>query len=502
MLAERYRIVKEIGRGASSLVFYAEDMLTMQEDGTPMPVALKILDKDSNEYKINSRSFKTETRAVVDIPTNSHTVAVQDVSYDYECDVHFIVMEYVKGTTLRRYMSSHGSFAPREIVSIALQVLDALRNAHESGVIHRDVKPQNILVQSPEDAGHVKLPGGRGMPYIKLADFGIALLPDEDLFAMTDRGVGTVHYISPEQAGGGSIDARSDIYSLGVVMYELATGRVPFDAESATAVITKHQTNAPMHARAFNPAIPLSLDSVIFCAMQKDPHHRFKDAAAMERKLREVLRELSGAENTEAESIPAERVHTPRAKRPVPRGVWIGAAATALVALLVVGAVLLIPLIGDAFGGDKLVEVPQLVGSKYEEDSVYPEGIIIGNVTYENSRDVAEGMILSQSEAGGKQLKGPVTIHLVVSLGPKMLNFDLPTEYRTDYATAKKYLEDTYTFLMVDRSQVEEYDASLGEQGAVIGAIVTATGEPLPLTDGEIPDTTFHIILKVNGEAP
>lgn len=543
MLAERYHIVREIGHGASSLVFYAEDMMTKQEDGTPMPVALKILDKDSNEYKLNSRSFQTETQAVVDMPTNPHIVAVQDVSYDCDTDVHFIVMEYVKGTTLRRYMSSHGTFSSREIVSIALQVLFALQNAHEVGVVHRDVKPQNILVQNAEETGSgIKLPGGKGMPYIKLADFGIALLPDEDLFAMTDRGVGTVHYISPEQAGGRTIDARSDIYSLGVVMYEMATGRVPFDAESATAVITKHQTHAPMHARMFNPNVPLSLDHIIFTAMQKDPHHRFKDAAAMEKKLYEVLRELDGGARAipEISTLPRKEISMPtripkaakmpkepkppkepkvpkepkapkapkepkaprvkKERKPIPKGVWIGGGASLLAAALIVAGIFLFPILFSSNDAGT-VQVPNLIDTLYSESNVYQDGITVVVDGYEHHPTVKEGYVISQSEGAGKEVAAGVVIHITVSKGPVMIAFDLPKEQGLSFHGAKDYLEEKYTKLTVSpRYEKAEYDPALGARGAVIGAYYLADGEEIALTGGSIPDDYVSIVLKINGD--
>ncbi len=525
VLDEQYRIKKVIGSGASSVVFYAEDLLMKLDDGSPMPVALKILDKDSGEYKLNSKSFETETRAVVGIPVNSHTVAVQDVRHDRAMDIHFIVMEYVKGKTLRHFMNEHGAFNAREIVSLALQVLSALRNAHNAGVVHRDVKPQNILVQdsvTPEEAA--ELPGGNKMPYIKLADFGIALLPDEDLFAMTNRGVGTVHYISPEQAGGYEVDARSDLYSLGVVMYELATGRVPFDAESATAVITQHQTAAPTHVRNFNPNIPLSLDQIIFTAMQKDPRRRYKDAASMEKKLMGVLRELDGEAPIEEPvsvkmPIPTPKPYTPKTpkapkapKAPkekksfhIPKGAWISGIVVAVLAVLTVLGVLLFPTIKSAFGGSTTVTVPKLVGTLYDENATYADGITVKVLGYESSYDVKEGYIISQDRGVGLTVKGEVTIGIVVSTGVPKIDFSIPAQYRTDYMTAKEYLAETYgDKLKVLYADAVAYDAAKGLKGSVIAArYADGSGVEIPVEEGKggkIPDTTTSVILVLNGQ--
>lgn len=520
VLDEQYRIKKVIGNGASSVVFYAEDLLMKLDDGSPMPVALKILDRDSGEYKLNSKSFETETRAVVGIPVNSHTVAVQDVRHDRAMDVHFIVMEYVKGKTLRRYMNEHGAFSAREIVSIALQVLSALRNAHEAGVIHRDVKPQNILVQDDVTAAEAaELPGGKGMPFVKLADFGIALLPDEDLFAMSDRGVGTVHYISPEQAGGMEVDARSDLYSLGVVMHELASGRVPFDAESASAVITQHQTAAPTHVRTYNPNIPLSLDNVIFTAMQKDPRRRFKDAAAMEKKLYNVIKELDGEAPVEetpkaptpisVKKKPTKAPKPPKVKKEpfrIPKAAWISGIAVAAAAFLVVLGVLLFPVIKGAFDGDAMVTVPKLVGTKYDANATYADGVTVKILGYESSFEVEEGFIISQDRGAGLKVQGSVTVGIVISTGKPMMPLVIPAEHRANHIAAANYLEKEFSGkITVLRADIQEYDPEKGSAGEVIAARYAdgRSEEDIPVKEGmsgEIPNTATTLILVVNGE--
>ena len=491
-LVERYLIKKEIGRGASSLVFYAEDMMTKSENGAPMPVALKILDKDSSEYKINSKSFYTETRAVVGMPTNAHTVAVKDVSYDVDKDVHFIVMEYVKGTTLRRYMNAHGAFSAREIISIGLQVLDALRVAHEAKVVHRDVKPQNILVQDKEESGNVmqSLPGGRGMPYIKLADFGIALLPGEDLFKMTDRGVGTVHYISPEQASGGAVDARSDLYSLGVVMYELATGHVPFDADSVTAVITKHQVDAATHARAINPAIPLLLDQIIFTAMQKDPSKRYRDAATMERRLKEALAELDGTAHVSA----ASEASAPIYKEPLIKNKkkFVRLCSAIGGAVLVVGMGVFLAFMIPKWGGEDAVSVtvPNFVGSVYDKNAALAEGLTV-SVVEKYDDEAPAGTVIEQSHGVGLVVQGEVTVTITVSLGPEPVEFDLPEDYRDDFDTARSYITGLKTkdprkvFYVSETPVVLPYDETKGSVGAVIG-VRYADGTEVSLEGGKV----------------
>lgn len=533
MLAERYRLVRVIGRGASSLVFYAEDMMIKGEDGNPLPVAIKILDKDSGDYKMNSKSFRTEIHAVVGIPTNPHVVAIKDVSFHE--DEHFIVMEYVSGKTLKQYIEEkNGMLSPREIVSISLQILQALRLAHESGVIHRDIKPQNIMIERADVVGkQVDIPGGADMPFVKLADFGIALLPDEDLFVMKDKGVGTVHYISPEQASGGRVDQRTDIYSLGVVMYEMATGNVPFDAQSMTGIISKHQTEMPFHVRNYNTEIPVALDHIIFTAMQKNPSARYKDALAMERKLRDVMNALqpdrasgrSGVENllhnttvkTEAVEMPIPP-KSPKAQKPPKapkppkppkaqkskkessffkpgykndpakkkRTLVMCSAAIALIAVVSVFVYVVMPLLGNRVY-DSLT-APKLLGTMYSQDSTYSDGIVIGNVEYVYSDEYDEGVIVDQEPSPGVTLTDvpSLTLHLKVSRGPEMTDFVLPKEHRESIDTAKSYLRQYYGNVSVIRTRPAETPIDGAAVGEVIGAYYLSSGEEISLDGAKI----------------
>lgn len=506
MLAERYRLVRVIGKGASSLVFYAEDMMMRREDGSPLPVAVKILDTDAGGYKLNSKSFRTEIQAVANIPTNPHMVAVKDVSFRE--DEHFIVMEYVSGKTLKEYIGEKGGvLPPKEIVSISLQLLQALRHAHEVNVVHRDIKPENIMVERRDAVGkQVEIPGGAEMPFVKLADFGIALLPDEDLFAMKDKGVGTVRYISPEQASGAPVDARGDLYSLGVVMYEMATGHVPFDAGSATGIISKHQTEMPLHVRGDNTSIPAALDEVIFTAMQKNPASRYKDALTMERKLREVLKKLAPETETvgdvfdfgsAAVSFESEP-EAPKKKAPVKEKkpssgkgakiALISALSAFLVALLVLGAVFLLPLLGE----DTMdIKIPNLIGTVYDPDGTYADGIHVpaDKIVYEYSNDVEAGKIIDQSPASGvilHEVTGAEVI-LTVSLGPEMTEFSIPEAYRASEKLLKEYLRANYPLVTVQFVRPAAAAKDGVYAGTVLGAYrVRDAEEPLSLDGGEV----------------
>ena len=520
VLAERYRLVRVIGRGASSAVFYAEDMMARREDGSALPVAVKLLDRDSGEYKMNSRSFRTEIQAVASIPTNPHIVAIKEVS-SHEED-RFIVMEYVNGKTLGEYIKEKGGRLPaKEIVSIALQLLQALRVAHGAGVVHRDIKPENIIVERRDAVGkQVDIPGGPEMPFVKLTDFGIALLPDEDLFAMKDKGVGTVYYISPEQVSGVGADARSDLYALGVLMHEMATGHVPFAAQSPTGIISKHQTEMPNHVRGENASIPMMLDEVIFTAMQKNPAARYPDALAMERRLREVMQAIvTPGVSADAASIPlhnptegvtevARKTRLPKERKAKQMSkatlmrLGIGGGAVVLATLIVLGAVFLLPsLLKKTYD----ITIPKLVGTIYSEDNAYADGITVdpATIVYEYSDTVAKGKVIRQSPAPGVVLRDVVGVDLIltVSLGPEMVEFAIPEAYRADADTAIGYLRNTYDYLRVVSVKQSPVSLENVAPGTVIGAYRFSTSEDLSLDGAEVfKNMSEEIVLLVQPE--
>lgn len=538
MLDERYRLIRVIGHGVSSAVFYAEDMLQRRDNGTPLPVAVKIFDRESPEYRQNFKGFESEIRKVAGIPTNPHIVAVKDASFE---DEHFIVMEYVSGKTLRQYMKEKaGPLSVKEIVSIALQTLQALRFAHGVGVVHRDIKPQNIILERADAVGKaVDVPGGEGMPYVKVADFGITMLPSEDMFPAEDRGVGTVHYITPEQAAGREPDARSDLYSLGVVMYEMATGKVPFDAGSPAGIMHKHQTEIPFHVGSLNNTIPKELDEVIFTAMQKSAALRYTDALDMERALRGVLRVLEpsaqsaedgfreasiamGAESAKVrppkpprekpvrvKPAPAERPQgaEPReraARAPLSRSMKmtiLGAASGLAVIALVLCLIFLLP----SDDGLADIRVPNLVGMTYAEGTAYGDGIVIGNVEYVYDDNAAAGKILSHEPSAGVLCEGvaEVSLSLKVSRGPETVTFTLPAAHRVSFDAAKQYLQGQHIYLHVDGW--ENAPAVVGDAptGTVIGARRVGTGEMLSLDgDSVYKNKAENIVLIIQPEPP
>lgn len=260
----RYKIEKIIGIGGMAVVYKAVDMLMKRT------VAVKMLKDDIANDVQSVKRFINESKAVAML-SHPNIVNIYDVSV--KDNVKYIVMEYVEGITLKNYMTRKGTLSFREIMSYTEQILHALEHAHQKGIVHRDIKPQNIML----------LKNG----IIKVMDFGIAKLPNAETVTMTDKAIGTVYYISPEQVSGKPIDARSDLYALGVLMYEMATGKLPFTADSPVSVALMQVNDSAVPPKEVNPEIPTGLEQIIVKAMEKEPDMRFQNAAMM---LRQVVK--------------------------------------------------------------------------------------------------------------------------------------------------------------------------------------------------------------------
>ena len=258
VLNNRYQIKSVVGSGGMSRVFLADDLTSHKE------VAIKMLREELANDNTAVHRFVHESKAV-SMLSHPNIVAVYDISVDSE--EKYIALEYAEGITLKEYLHEHGPLSPDETIHITLQILSALQHAHSRGIIHRDIKPQNIII-SPDGS-------------IKLTDFGIAKVPNCETITMTNKAMGSVHYISPEQASGFPVDHRSDLYSLGIIMYEMICNRLPFDAETTIAVAYMQISSTATPPSAYVSDTPKGLEQILLKAINKKPADRFESATQM-----------------------------------------------------------------------------------------------------------------------------------------------------------------------------------------------------------------------------
>ena len=268
ILADRYRLTEQIGMGGMAIVYRAIDLRTGHN------VAVKVLRPEFNEDSEFISRFQREAEAASKM-THHNIVNLLDVGMDGEN--RYLVMEYVQGKTLKQVIQERGKLSPPLACQITIRILSALEHAHRNGIIHRDIKPQNILVHAD---GH-----------IKVADFGIARIADSATLTRGDNVMGSVHYFSPEQARGEGASAASDLYSTGIVLYEMLTGRVPFDGDNPVAVAMQHLHASPTPIQALAPDVPLSVSQVCMKAMEKNPAMRYQSARDMATDLRMAMDE-------------------------------------------------------------------------------------------------------------------------------------------------------------------------------------------------------------------
>ncbi|MED2973373.1 Stk1 family PASTA domain-containing Ser/Thr kinase [Fictibacillus sp. B-59209] len=257
-ISGRYKLLEVIGDGGMAIVYRAKDLILDRD------VAVKILRSEFSDDEEFIKRFRREAEAATSL-AHPHIVSIFDVGE--ENNVYFIVMEYVKGKTLKQYIRDHGRLSVEESIQIIRQIASGMVAAHEHGIIHRDIKPHNILIDE------------HGLA--KVTDFGIALAITSATITHTNSVLGSVHYFSPEQARGGVANAKSDIYSLGVVLFEMLTGRVPFTGESPVSVALKHLQEEVPEPRKINPEIPQSVENIILKALTKNPVYRYDSALEM-----------------------------------------------------------------------------------------------------------------------------------------------------------------------------------------------------------------------------
>ena len=481
MLDDRYEILELIGSGGMANVYKARCHRLNRL------VAIKILKSDLADNADFRRRFHDESQAVAQL-SHANIVSVYDVSTNP--DREYIVMELIDGITLKQYMERRGRMDWRESLHFITQIMRGLSHAHSRGIIHRDIKPQNIMV----------LRDGS----VKVADFGIACLANQGQ-TLTQEALGSVHYISPEQARGDRIDARSDIYSAGVVLYEMLTGRLPFEGDSAVSVAIQHLSSVPLAPRDIDPSIPEPLELICMKAMNSDPNKRYTSADAMIEDLEKFRRDPSvdmdyirqeltaPAADTEptmplptAQVASAVKKHTGELRRereaeeePPRRDKKSIAIIAGIFAAAVLLVVLLFKLILGDFGpagSNKSYPVPDIRGKTVEEAQEMEGVKDIFLIEVQGTRTTEEyqpGQIVEQDPAAGRTRKSNLVIQVYVAAEPEKV--PMKDLVGMEYRQARVLLTDMGLDLKITTETVssDKYGAD-----AVIET-VPAADEPL-----------------------
>ena len=433
VLDKRYKINKVIGVGGMSIVFEAFDVVSERV------VAVKVLKEEMAADEQATKRFVNESRAV-SMLSHPNIVRIYDVSV--KSYLKYIVMERIDGITLKSYIQRRGKLSTVEILSYTEQILAALSHAHSKGIVHRDIKPQNILL----------LRSGK----IKVSDFGIATMETEE--EINERkAVGTVYYISPEQAAGRKTDGRTDIYSVGVMMYEMATGQLPFVADTPVEIARKHITEMPRRPRELNPEIPLGLEQVILGAMEKNPDQRFSTAEQMgafvsrlranpDRVFRTVRKDTGTIvpKRTPEEQEMAKGKKKQKKKQSTSMFPIICGVTVAFLAVFLITGLYMFDKVlkAESENSPITVEVPDVTGKLYDDKvkSAFDRTIYDVRIEYKYDASYPKDTIIKQDPAGGakrKVLKNRqyCAVTLTVSHGSRMVN--VPDLTLMDYRTAQ-----------------------------------------------------------------
>lgn len=432
ILDDRYEILEIIGEGGMALVFKAKDLRLNRL------VAVKIMREDLMDDEEFRSRFYAEAHAVAML-SNQNIVAVYDVSQNP--DIEYIVMELVDGITLRQYMDRRGALAWREVLHFSTQIARALAHAHERGIVHRDIKPQNVMMFRDGTA--------------KVADFGIAALENE-IYENNGQAIGSIHYIAPEQAKGENPDARSDIYSLGVVMYEMLTGKKPYEGETIGEIAVKHINAKPVMPSLLVADIPPELERISLKAMCADIIQRYQSAEEMLLELDAFVQaqlraaELEDEEYENPAVVPIRSVSEMKKDRFMLRhrrarrvSFLVGTFGTIVLSMMLF-AFMWDFWLGEVFSPAERISLPNFVGSNYQ--SILDNADLSANysfdVVYVIDTEKESGTILSQNPAPGRSMMitaDGIGVELSVSTG--MVFTQVPDVINLDYREARNRLQ-------------------------------------------------------------
>ena len=482
LLDQRYQIQQIIGLGGMANVYRAYDKIQDRY------VAIKILKDEYLDNEEFLRRFKNESKAIAAL---SHPNIVQIYDMNFHNSFYWIAMEFVDGITLKEYIEQQNVLNWKEAVHFVMQILLALQHAHNKGIVHRDVKPQNIML----------LRNGT----IKIMDFGIARFARNEAKTLTDRAIGSVHYISPEQARGDIINHTTDIYSVGVILFEMLTGSLPFEADNAVSVAIKQIEMDPIRPRQINNQIPKSLEQIVIKAMSKDKHRRYQSTTQMIKDLTEFKENPTRIINHENDKIKIfgkdikkgynnlknkksykEDYEKENKKNTTAIQILSGIAAALVVASLIF--VVVAYFVYNPFAPSREIKVPDLVGKVYQEilkeDKYKSFDIQLETTSYSEEYD--EGFIFEQSPNPGRIVKNKAIIKVKVSKGRKYIQ--IPDLSKMEYSVAASQLVNLG--LKVSKSEMYDPDVT---QGFVI--------KTNPTKDSEVPmGTTVRIYVSIGKE--
>ncbi|HFU4054995.1 TPA: Stk1 family PASTA domain-containing Ser/Thr kinase [Streptococcus suis] len=516
IFAGRYRIVRQIGRGGMADVYLARDLILDGEE-----VAVKVLRTNYQTDQIAIQRFQREARAMAELD-HPNIVRISDIGE--EDGQQYLAMEYVNGLDLKRYIKENAPLSNDVAVRIMGQILLAMRMAHTRGIIHRDLKPQNVILTSNGVA--------------KVTDFGIAVAFAETSLTQTNSMLGSVHYLSPEQARGSKATIQSDIYAMGIILFEMLTGRIPYDGDSAVTIALQHFQKPLPSVRAENANVPQALENVVLKATAKKLNERYKSVAEMytdlasalslERrnepkvmlegnkvdtktlpKLSQVNVDIKSVASAEAAKTKAEKQPTSKqdntktkaATKPVAKArkgirtrfkVLLG---VFLLTLMAVGIVF--------FNSPKTVTVPDVAGQTVEkaQEMIEVAGLEVGTVTKEATNNVAEGLVIRTSPGANTSKRQGSKVNLIIATAAMVV---IPDVSGKDLATARQELEtlglqvtvkEEYS-LTVDKGIViktnPEVNASVGKGSSV--TLYVSKGVVVPNVIGKSQESASQIL--------
>lgn len=449
ILNDRYKILDELGSGGMSIVYKAQDLETSQY------VAVKILRHELTEDEQVVKKFNQEAEAVKGL---SHPNIVQTLDVGVDGDVHYIVRELVEGVTLKQYLDEHKVLDPVVAAKIALNVALGLQQAHSFGIIHRDIKPHNIILGDDDS--------------VKITDFGIAYVLS-DATKTTEYGknlVGTVFYTSPEQVRGMAVDQRTDVYSLGVVLYEMVTGVLPFDGENAVNVAMQHVTKEPESARKLNRAVNSSLDNIIRNSMAKKYENRYRNFDEVIRDLQKYLAgenagiyllggsAFAGLDNGKKYEKTAKKAAKDKKRKKKSAQKLNKLLATIILVVIMLGGLVFLlyggyTLVDKIWGNNFVitkVEIPSVEGLSGEEAKsvLLNKQLIYREIASQFSSTVPAGHVISQSPAVGENVNEDTLVEVVVSLGA--YEIDIPNCVGKDIFTIEYELK-SYGYIVIGK---------------------------------------------------